>query len=395
MDVYLAPASTENLDKSIVRAIDKKILEKHLTKIEMNDIERIYKGKEIKCWGMNCGSGKYRGYFENFVYGDYIIFTPSKSGKFKYIGNIVYKIFNEDIGQLLWDFKGDKENDAWKYIMFVDEVKEIDIDKSKLLNLLGYKPKYPVYGLTKLSEDKKDIFFKSIYEINENKVLLNKNEESNINDKDIDKLLDKYRNNKIIGKIKKTIPNCYKENTDKSQKNKKRNGVNKATKPISSRNAKIIGLLGEKVIYETLLANTSDLLDTLNIKKQDITRIEWYNDIIDLFDESSYMKKDYSIGKGHDIKITTNNNEFLIEVKSSYGDSYQISPTSNEMKAMKENRNYYFFIVEKLKNIFIEKPPSVRIVESFSYKIPDEILSSISSINIYTNSDLIKYHTVF
>ena len=177
MNVYLAPASIENLNKSIIEPIDNKVLKQYLNKKEMKEIERIYKGKEIKCWGMNCGSGKYQTYFNDFKYGDYIIFTPKESGKFKYIGRIVYKIFNEKLGEILWEFKSDKENGSWKYIMFIDDVKEVDIDKAKLLTLLGYKPKYPVYGLTKLNKDKNELFFLSISEIIANEVKFNINNE--------------------------------------------------------------------------------------------------------------------------------------------------------------------------------------------------------------------------
>ncbi|MCE9674430.1 DUF3883 domain-containing protein [Paraclostridium bifermentans] len=395
MDVYLAPASIENLNKSVISFVNREILEKCLTEIEMKNIEDIYKGRKVKCWGMNCGSGKYKTYFKNFTCNDYIVFTPRNSGKFKYIGKIVYKMFNEELGQLLWSFKSNKKNEAWKYILFIDDVKEINIDKNEILTLLGYKHNYPVYGLTKLNEDKKYIFLKYIDEIDENTEGFTKNKKSNINDKDIDKLLDKYKNNLIIGEIKKSVHACNKGSIGENYKSKSINNTIKPIKTISPRNAKIIGLLGEKVIYETLLSEGNDILKILNINQHHIIGIEWYNCVIDLYDQSSYMKKDYSMGKGHDIKIITINKEFLIEVKSSYGDSYQISPTSNEMKVMKQNKDYYFFIVENLKNIFIEKAPSIKIVEGFSYNLPEEILESISSINIYTNSDLIRYHTLF
>ena len=385
MDVYLAPASIENLNKSIIGSIDNKVLKKYLNEREWKEIGKIYKGKEIKCWGMNCGSGKYQTYFNDFNYGDYIIFTPKGSGKFKYIGRIVYKIFNEKLGEILWKFKGDKENGSWKYIMFIEDVKEVDIDKKKLLVLLGYKPNYYVYGLTKLNEYKNDLFFKSISEINVNEVLFN------INNEDINRLLCEYLNNKVIGTVDKTIPKFYKKNKDENVKNK----INKAEKRVSVRNAKIIGLLGEKVVYETLLSKNSELLDKLNIKQEEIISIEWYNEVINLFNESSYIKTDYSIGKGHDINIITTNKEIFIEVKSSYGASYQISTTSNEMKVMKKHRDYYILIVENLRNIFMKKEPTIRIIESFGHNIPNEILSSISSINIYTNSNLIKHHTIF
>ena len=154
MDVYLAPASIENLNKSIINNIENDILEKYLSKYELKEINKLYNGRGIKCWGMNCGADKYKRYYDDLKKDDYIVFAPNKSGKFKYIGKIMYKISNRTLGEELWNFKKSKNIKSWKYILFIYDVEEIDINKDEIFDLLGYSPKYPLFGLTKLNKSK-------------------------------------------------------------------------------------------------------------------------------------------------------------------------------------------------------------------------------------------------
>lgn len=129
---------------------------------------------------------------------------------------------------------------------------------------------------------------------------------------------------------------------------KKRNKESKnTTQDKLSKKAKYyLGMQGEQYIYSILKNNNANLLNVLEIEKDEIESIEWYNENYNIEDENW---QDKSVGRGHDIKVNSKKRTIFIEVKTSYNNITYYNITRNELVANAKFKDNYYVI--KINNI--------------------------------------------
>lgn len=150
-NLFLAPASNDNLKKTIKKSINISSIEQYLTKEEFQTIKSCANNPDIlHCWAMTESN---RTKYNEMSLGDIVLFSEKGSGKFQYFGQVVAKIENERLGGLLWEFVPNK---PWSLIYFLEDIKIINIEKSKLVSALGYNKQYVVPGIIKINQVARD-----------------------------------------------------------------------------------------------------------------------------------------------------------------------------------------------------------------------------------------------
>jgi len=108
---------------------------------------------------------------------------------------------------------------------------------------------------------------------------------------------------------------------------------------------KIIGLLGERIVYEKLV-NDDSFLTNLGIRRADIIYIDWFNINAEheIDEDKIEQYNDKSVGKGCDILIKLHSRDVKIEVKSSRKKMKCYTVTKNEFVKMAESRKDFYLI---------------------------------------------------
>lgn len=147
MGLYLAPASSENIQESLLGGIDISIAEKFLSDSECSKLKELLgTNKRFHCWAMTDGS---RSKFEKMERGDTILFVEKGTGFFTYQAEALLTVENEQLGNHLWSYV---PRGTWKLIYFVTNIQQIKISKSVLVTALGYNSNFEVPGIIRVKE---------------------------------------------------------------------------------------------------------------------------------------------------------------------------------------------------------------------------------------------------
>ncbi|MFQ5753335.1 MAG: hypothetical protein ACE5HI_15195 [bacterium] len=145
-NIFLAPASGENINKTIMASVGLKTFQHLLTEEEIKALQtRSHDTSRLHCWAM---TENRRSVFGSMSEGDVVLFSIRASGKFEYYGVVSCKLENEKLGNFLWEVV---PSEPWSLIYFLEDVKHIDIDKARLVVELGYKSNYAVPGIIKVN----------------------------------------------------------------------------------------------------------------------------------------------------------------------------------------------------------------------------------------------------
>jgi hypothetical protein len=110
-NLFLAPASDDNLRKTIIKSVSFSDIESLITEKEQEVIiSSASNSNTLNCWAMTESN---RSKYDEMTLGDMVIFSVKDSGKFQYSGKVIAKIENERLGKYLWDFVPTK---PWKLI---------------------------------------------------------------------------------------------------------------------------------------------------------------------------------------------------------------------------------------------------------------------------------------
>lgn len=146
MSLLLAPATRENLEKSIERSVALPYVEKYLPISFIDEIIN-YSGLEgIRCWAMTKNK---LSIFNRIQKGDEVLLTERKTGKFTHYGVVVGKTQNLEFGNALWPIVGDA---PWEYVYFLANVTKVQIDKASLVEELGYANNFTIPGVIMVRE---------------------------------------------------------------------------------------------------------------------------------------------------------------------------------------------------------------------------------------------------
>ena len=140
--IFLAPSSNPAAQKHLSDTI--------LNRVRFTDIEEYLEEGDktvlrdrdpLRIWG-NVPS-KRKGW-ENMEDGDIVLFY--QRGKFTHAGEVYHRVDNEEVSKKLWsDYK---EGNAWRYIYFLQEVKEIDVQLNSINKYAGYVAGEHIWRLT-------------------------------------------------------------------------------------------------------------------------------------------------------------------------------------------------------------------------------------------------------
>lgn len=160
MGLLLAPATAENLQKSIENSIDISFARKYLSNGFVDEILKYSGGEGIRCFALTKNS---KPTYDKINNGDEVLFSKKNTGLFTHYGVVIGKVHNVDFGENLWPELG---KNPWEYIYFVGNITQVNIDKKALLTKLGYKENFVLPGIAFCSEEKtKDLVISETYEI--------------------------------------------------------------------------------------------------------------------------------------------------------------------------------------------------------------------------------------
>ncbi|WP_457653116.1 hypothetical protein [Rhodocaloribacter sp.] len=150
-NLFLVPASEENIRETILKKVHLNEVQARLTPDQREYLSRILgDGDDFYCWAMTEGK---RSEFEAMKKGDIVLMTVKNTGQFNFKGTVIGKIENEELGKLLWNFV---PNDSWRLIYFIDKIEQISCDKETLVRAIGYKENFAVPGVIKVKPDFKN-----------------------------------------------------------------------------------------------------------------------------------------------------------------------------------------------------------------------------------------------
>ena len=165
-NVFLAPGIFKNIKRSIADGVPVKELEV-ADKSLKEEIEKHYDESTVKLWAVK-DSLKNR--WTDIKSEDYVLFYHS--GKFIYVGQVAFKYpFSDEKNQVEYSSKlaesvwgKNVDGTTWPYLIFLKNVKEVDIPLDKLNEITGYKMK-AVNGFMKVSEERALPLVKYLQEI--------------------------------------------------------------------------------------------------------------------------------------------------------------------------------------------------------------------------------------
>ncbi len=136
MNIYLVPASQENIDVSIRRPVDISVADRSLSAGDAVHLKRLLQGEQgFHCWALTESGGTL---FTSMQQGDEVLFTVKDSGQFGFLGEIYWKVESERLGREVWTFVPGK---PWSLIYFLRNIDVISVPKPFVLEAIGYSPK--------------------------------------------------------------------------------------------------------------------------------------------------------------------------------------------------------------------------------------------------------------
>lgn len=343
MDYYLVPGRKENIQKSIVNNVNKKIKNYSID-------------QEIFAWGIT-DQNKCKKYSQIIGKGDmFLIYYTNYKKNISYVGKVVQSIRDPQLCKKIWG-----EDSKYTYVIILKDKFEVKVSKNDIYKNFDYER---LCGITRLSDDKVNIFKKII-----NEPIKLSNDINNFNNIK-QQLINEFWNNKSYA-VDVIINN--KNSKLKRRNRKKSSKVNR--RPISDKYpSKIVGWTGEKVVYDIFNGilkenKNTHILEKLKVNYLNATKVilDWFNQKIDI---NNLNAEDFSVGKGYDIKFQVDKRLLKFEVKSSFNKINIINLTRNELIEMKKSKeDYYLVLVDNL-NI----KPRIKFVKNFSDMIKDEYI---------------------
>lgn len=146
--LFLVPADKSNIKLSIQKRVKVKDAIRFLSSKEKKKLETILVHDEsFNCWAMTESN---QSTFKSMKEGDRVLLSEKGTGKFNYTGIVKGKIESKSLGNNLWSFTPGK---PWSLIYVLDNIKPVNIDKQKMVKILGYKENYWVPGVIRVQEE--------------------------------------------------------------------------------------------------------------------------------------------------------------------------------------------------------------------------------------------------
>lgn len=159
MSWFLIPAQPENIARSLKNPVALADVRQFLGDAESKRLAALADG-EIRCWAMTDGT---KSQFDKMEAGDHVLLSEKGTKKFNYFAEVTAKVTSKDLGDHLWPIKPRKtasssEEKSWQFIYFLKDLRSIDVDKSRLVVLLGHDEKDAVAASRRLDPEKLTTF---------------------------------------------------------------------------------------------------------------------------------------------------------------------------------------------------------------------------------------------
>jgi len=142
-----ASAAQEHLNDSVKNPIDVALIEKHISKSELEKIPDILFNKGFYAWGAVPGQRNTKTWKE-IQSGDYVLVYYQK--RIHYASRIIYKTHNYDLAKDVWGT--DAEGKSWEYIYFFE--KPFKVENPILTENFDKYLHKTFQGFTKLSDER-------------------------------------------------------------------------------------------------------------------------------------------------------------------------------------------------------------------------------------------------
>jgi HNH endonuclease len=152
MSLYLVPASRENLEISIEKAVAPEQFAPHVSNETLDEIRRRAGMEGIRCWAM---TESRRSAFNAMQPGDIVLLSESGTRHFTHYAQVTSKLENRAFGDALWPVKGES---PWEFIYFLRNIRRIRIPKAEFVTKLGYKSNFEVPGTTRVRDEQVQAF---------------------------------------------------------------------------------------------------------------------------------------------------------------------------------------------------------------------------------------------
>ena len=132
----------------------------HVSSSISRKLQQVFGPRSIAVWGSKDSKAN-RAKFDRMRDGDEILIVEGKL--IKLLGRVAHKEINPHLSRELWKNLREESTEGWDLIYFIANPREIDLSYRLFCDLIGYKPKYQLRGLTRV-EDKKLARFYSKYD---------------------------------------------------------------------------------------------------------------------------------------------------------------------------------------------------------------------------------------
>ena len=158
MAIHLAPATRENIEKSLENPVPVELVSDYILDDFLQDLQAKAGLEGIRCWAM---TESHRKTFERMQPGDDVLFSTKGTGKFTHYGQVIAKLENKALGDALWPFVGQK---SWNLIYFLRNIYHLDFWKKDIVTNFGYKPNFDVPDFIRVDESRFNGHFAHVLE---------------------------------------------------------------------------------------------------------------------------------------------------------------------------------------------------------------------------------------
>ena len=161
--LYMPPGNAEAMvhyQDTIRNKVGFSRIATHLSSTSARKLQQVFGPHPIAVWGSKDSKAN-RAKFDRMRDGDEILIVEGKL--IKLLGRVAHKEINPKLSRELWKNLRGESTEGWDLIYFIANPREIDLSYGLFCDLVGYKPKYQLRGLTRV-EDKKLARFYSKYD---------------------------------------------------------------------------------------------------------------------------------------------------------------------------------------------------------------------------------------
>ena len=134
-NLFLVPASQENLNRTIFTRIPFTIAEERMSETLYRGLEgRINNSDGFHCWAMKPTR---QSVFDKMRVNDIVLFKPNRMDAYRYKARVVHTLLCRDLGNYLWSV-----GERWHLIYFLEDIEEIKINFQKFSKNIGYEEPY-------------------------------------------------------------------------------------------------------------------------------------------------------------------------------------------------------------------------------------------------------------